>query len=136
MSTIAPPSVADPHAPKRGRFGRFWQQISEGRELHELWSQFRADAQASYGFYIKDTDEEELSKHRGPRRWYRTAKALFWALVMKLTPARRVLLLFALLLLVLSAMSFHVGDAFVFDVKFEFLAIVMLLMLLSLELAD
>jgi serine phosphatase RsbU (regulator of sigma subunit) len=136
MSTIAPPSVADSHAPKRGRFGRFWQKISEGRELHELWSQFRADAQASYGFYIKDTDEEELSKHKGPGRWSRTAKALFWALVMKLTPARRVLLLLALSLLVLSAISFHVGDAFVFDVKFEALAIVMLLMLLSLELAD
>jgi len=136
MSTIVPSPAVDSRGRKRGRFGRFWQKISEGRELHELWSQFRADAQASYGFYIKDTDEEELNKHRGPRRWYRTSKALFWALVMRLTPARRVLLLFAILLLVLSAMSFHAGDVFVFDVKFEFVAIVMLLMLLSLELAD
>jgi phosphoserine phosphatase RsbU/P len=136
MSTIAPSPAVDSRGRKRGRFGRFWQKISEGRELHELWSQFRADAQASYGFYIKDTDEEALSKHRGPRRWYRTAKALFWALVMRLTPARRVLLLFALLLLVLSATPFQTSDGGAFNFKFEFVAILMLLLLISLELAD
>jgi sigma-B regulation protein RsbU (phosphoserine phosphatase) len=136
MSTIAPSPSVDSHGRKRGRFGRFWQQMSEGRELHELWSQFRADAQASYGFYIKDTNEEELSKHRGLRRWYRTSKALFWALVMRLTPARRLLLLFALFLLVLSASSFQTSDGGVFNFKFEFVAILMLLLLISLELAD
>src|SRR5271163_987557 len=78
MSSIDPSPSVDSRGRKHGRFGRFWQQISEGRELHELWSQFRADAQASYGFYIKDTNEEELSKHRGLGRWYRTSKALFW----------------------------------------------------------
>jgi sigma-B regulation protein RsbU (phosphoserine phosphatase) len=136
MSISAPSPAVDSRGRKRGRLGRFWQKISEGRQLDELWSQFRADAQASYGFYIKDTDEEELGRHRGPRRWYKTSKALFWALVMRLTPARRVLLLLALLLLVLSAMSFKVTDGVVFDVKFEFAAILMLLLLLSLELAD
>jgi sigma-B regulation protein RsbU (phosphoserine phosphatase) len=117
------------------RIRHFWQRISEGRQIDELWSQFTADARASYGFYMKEADAEELGSHRGFRRWFRIAKTLFWSLLMKMTPARRVLLLVALVLLAISGMKFQFNN-FSFDVNFEVVAVILFLLLLSLELAD
>jgi sigma-B regulation protein RsbU (phosphoserine phosphatase) len=131
MSTPTTPGVS---ASRRGenileRIGHFWRRISEGRQIDELWSQFNADARASYGFYMKEADAEELGTHRGFKRWFRIAKTLFWSLLMKLTPARRVLLLAAFVMLVMAGLNF-------FDVKFEIVAAALFLLLLSLELAD
>jgi serine phosphatase RsbU (regulator of sigma subunit) len=106
----------------------FWQRVSEGRQIEDLWSQFAADARASYGFYGSDVDWEEIKNLPGWRRPLHIAKQLFWALLLKLTPARRVLLLAALVMLVFSSVQQNV--------KFESLAAVSLLLLLSLELAD
>jgi len=111
------------------RVRNFWQQISEGRQIDELWSQFTADARASYGFYMKEVDSEALRTDRGFNRWFRIAKTLFWSLLMKMTPARRVLLLVAFVMLVMSGLN-------AFDVRFEIVAAGLFLLLLSLELAD
>jgi serine phosphatase RsbU (regulator of sigma subunit) len=118
------------------RVRTFWQRISEGRQIDELWSHFTADARASYGFYMKESDAEELRGQRGIRRWFRIAKILFWSLLMKLTPARRVLLLVSLVLLLMSGVKFRFTNNFTFDVNFEFVAALAFLLLLSLELAD
>ena len=132
MST---PPVASPvpSARQRGRFGtrtrNFWQRVSEGRQIDDLWTQFAADARASYGFYGTDVDWDEIKKLPHWRRPFHIAKEFFWALLLKLTPARRVLLLAALVILVLSSGSQQ-------NFKFEALAAVTLLLLLSLELAD
>jgi serine phosphatase RsbU (regulator of sigma subunit) len=134
MSSTTPPPVSSPNIVARLR--NFWQQVSEGRQMDELWSHFTADARSSYGFYMKDADSAELGTHRGFRRWFRVAKTLFWSLLMKLTPARRVLLLIAFVMMVLSSVSFHVGDKAVLDIKFEAIAALVFLLLLSLELAD
>jgi phosphoserine phosphatase RsbU/P len=56
--------------------------------------------------------------------------------MMKLSPARRVLLLIALVLFLLSSMGVSIGNAFTFDAKFEWISAALLLLLLSLELAD
>jgi serine phosphatase RsbU (regulator of sigma subunit) len=119
-----------------GRVRHFWQRISEGRQLDELWSQFTADARASYGFYMTEADSEELGTHRGFKRWFRIAKTLFWSLLMKMTPARRVLLLVAFVMLVMSGPKLRVGQNFTFDVNLETVAAFVFLLLLSLELAD
>jgi sigma-B regulation protein RsbU (phosphoserine phosphatase) len=119
-----------------GRVRQFWQQISEGRQIDELWSQFTADARASYGFYMEEADSEEMGTHRGFKRWFRIAKTLFWSLLMKLTPARRVLLLVAVVMLVMSGVKLRLGQNFAFDVNFEVVATLVFLLLLSLELAD
>src|SRR5215471_2193112 len=98
------PGVSSP-APPAGPSNRarnLWQRVSEGRQLDELWSQFRADARASYSFYMKEADAEELGSRRGIRRLFHICKTLFWSMLMKMTPARRVLLLIALFLLLLS----------------------------------
>src|SRR5258708_24202808 len=61
--------------------------------------------------------------------WFRIAKKLVWSLLMKMTPARRVLLLVAFVMLVMSGLN-------AFDVRFEIVAAGLFLLLLSLELAD
>jgi sigma-B regulation protein RsbU (phosphoserine phosphatase) len=114
----------------------FWQRISEGRQIDELWSHFSADARASYGFYMKESDAEELQGHRGLRRWFRIVKILFWSLLMKLTPARRVLLLVSVVFLVMSGPKVRFTNNFAFDVNLETVAALAFLFLLSLELAD
>src|SRR5580693_3222168 len=116
MSTSPLPPV--PPAPLAGRVRSFWQRVSEGRELDDLWSQFTADARSSYGFYGRDVDWEEVHKLPRWRRPLHVAKQFFWALLLKLTPARRVLLLTAFVMMVLSSISFRVGNRAVVDIKF------------------
>jgi phosphoserine phosphatase RsbU/P len=113
----------------------FWERVSEGRRLDDLWSQFAADARSSYGFYGKDVDWDAVNKLPRWKRPLRVARQLFWAMMMKLTPARRVLLLLALVLLVISGIKIQ-SDNFNSDVDFRLLSALMFLLLLSLELAD
>jgi serine phosphatase RsbU (regulator of sigma subunit) len=113
-----------------------WNQISEGREWDDLLKQFTADARASYGFYGKDVDWEEIKRLPRWRRPFRIAKGFFWALLMKLSPARRVMLFAALVMLVISSPKFPVTRNFAFDVNLDTAAALLFLLLLSLELAD
>jgi sigma-B regulation protein RsbU (phosphoserine phosphatase) len=113
-----------------------WAQISEGREWDDLLKQFTADARASYGFYGKDVDWDEIKKRPKWRRPFHIAKEFFWALVMKLSPARRMILFVALVMMILSSPKFSNGRTFAFDVNLDAVAALLLLLLLSLELAD
>src|SRR5215470_17291692 len=112
-----------------GRLRGFWQRVSEGRQIEDLWSQFAADARASYGFYGHDVDWEQIQKLPRWKRPLRITKEFFWALLMKLTPARRVLILF-------SATTLRIGNQIFFDLKMEGFAVLIFLILLALELAD
>jgi sigma-B regulation protein RsbU (phosphoserine phosphatase) len=115
----------------------FWHRVSEGRKLDDLWSQFTADARSSYGFYGKDVDWDEIKKLPRWRRPFRIAKQFFWALTMKLSPARRVLLVLALVLMVLSGIQVSgTGHENNVEINTEFFSALLLLLLLSLELAD
>jgi len=114
----------------------FWQRISEGRQIDELWSQFTSDARASYSFYMKEADAEELGGPRGIHRIFHICKTLFWSMLMKMTPARRVLLLVAMVMLVMSGFKFQFGRNFSFDINLVGVAALLFLLLLSLELAD
>jgi phosphoserine phosphatase RsbU/P len=120
----------------RERVGTFWQRVSEGRDIDELWSQFAADTRSSYGFYGKDVDWDQINKLPTWKRPFHVAGQLFWAMMSKLTPARRVLLLLALVLLVFSGVTVHNGNQSNVDLNFEFISAVLFLLLLSLELAD
>src|ERR1700751_2678053 len=133
MATSAvPPSTSEPRPARLSRLGNFWQRVSEGRRIDDLWSQFAADARSSSGFYGKDVDWDEVNQLPFWKRPFPIAKQLFWAMMNKLTPARRVLLLVALVLLLLSGNGNNTG----FDIKAEFLSALLFLLLLSLELAD
>lgn len=134
MSPVTPPSRTAERI-RGGKLSGFWQRISEGRRIDELWSQFSADARASYGFYTKEADAEELTNRRGRPRFWQICKILFWSLVMKLTPARRVLVIIACVFLFASGVQFKWKGG-EFDFNFTFVSVLILLLLLSLELAD
>ncbi len=137
MSAPVPtsPGTSAPRPAPIERVQKFWQRVSEGRAVEDLWSQFAADARSSYGFYGQDVDWDEIHKLPRWKQPWPVIKQFFWALLNKLTPARRVLLLAALVLLFLSGIQFQVNNQSA-TLKFEFLAAVLLLLLLSLELAD
>ena len=135
-SAAPPPSTSEPRPARLSRLGNFWQRVSEGRRIDDLWSQFAADARSSYGFYGKDVDWDEVNQLSVWRRPFPIAKQLFWAMMNKLTPARRVLLLVALALLFISGIQFQIGHNETIEIKAEFLSALLFLLLLSLELAD
>src|ERR1700687_2628775 len=94
----APPNLAQKAPRRRHRVRAFWAQVTEGIEFQQLWGQFMAEAKASYVLYSKDVDWEEIEQERSRvRRFFRSVSALFQAMLMKLSPARRVLLLLAIL---------------------------------------
>ena len=112
----------------------FWQRVSDGLAIGELWRQFEADARASYSLYSRDVDWESLPKESRFRRGLRIGRLLFWAMVMKLSPPRRVLLIIALLLTVFAVTGLRVLG---WPEEIHFLlAAGALLALLALELAD
>ncbi len=128
----APPtpgvSSAPPPLSAVDRVRQFWQRVSEGRQIDDLWTQFVADARSSYGFYDRDVDWEEIHKLPRWRRPLHVARQFFWALLLKMSPARRVLLLMAFVMLALSAINSQMN--------FEVIAVMLFVLLLSLELAD
>src|SRR6266849_2409223 len=119
---------------------QFWQRVSEGLAVNQLWSQFEKDARSSYRLYSAGLDKvpEEPS---GGRRVWGTAKALFWAILEKLTPARRVLVLIALLLIFIfpsGGFSYtnRAGHVEFFELDLHVWGALLLLLVLLLELAD
>ena len=138
MPSSAPPTpgVSEPRPAPTTRLGNFWQRVSEGRRIDDLWSQFAADARSSYGFYGKDVDWDEVNQLSRWKRPLRVAKQLFWAMMNKLTPARRVLFLAAVGLLFISGFHWEVSHNNTVEIKYEFFAALLFLLLLSLELAD
>jgi len=114
----------------------FWRRITEGIELQELWKQFQAEARYSYEWYSKEVDWEQRTGERPARRALRLARALFWAMMEKLTPARRILLLIALVLLVVPGIHSNIGDTRIDVDSLAGFSGLLLLLLLALELAD
>ncbi len=114
----------------------FWQRVSDGIAIQELWAQFRADAQSSYRFYSKEVDRDPLEGEPPWRRFWRIVRGFFWAMMMKLSPARRVLLLFALAMLLLPRIGIGDERRTGGNGEMQFLGAAVLVMLLALELSD
>lgn len=118
---------------------QFWRRVTEGLELNQLWKQFQADARASYRLYSRDIDlTRPQGVHRGQHFWSVVGK-FFWAILDQLSPARRVLLLLALLLLLFSggvAWGDHEGGLRVLIFDLRTVGGLLLLFLLILEVAD
>jgi phosphoserine phosphatase RsbU/P len=134
MSTS--PTPAQQATQKAGRRLRnFWARVTEGHEVAQLWGQFKSEAQASYGLYSKEVDWEAIGREK--KKWKRpflAAWALFQAMLMKLSPARRVLLLIAVFLLIFQPdMRSAQGEV---TLQLGWLGALLLFMLLALELAD
>ncbi len=85
------------------RVEHFWGRVTEGMQLSELWSQFRTDARSSYRLYSKDVDSTRVEGASRMKHAVNLVAQFFWAIIEKLTPARRVLLLIALVLILIPA---------------------------------
>jgi len=121
-----------------GKVERFWQRVSEGLELNQLWSQFQADARASYRLYSRDVDStgtEGLSKGK---KFFHIARQFFWAILEKLSPARRVLLLVSMVLILFNPeLSWHNNEGtHVISFDLRLYGGLLLFLLLILEVAD
>ncbi|MBI2956311.1 MAG: PP2C family protein-serine/threonine phosphatase [Acidobacteria bacterium] len=113
----------------------FWQRVTDGLELQELWKQFQAEARAGYALYSREVSWEAAEKEERWRRPLRIAREFFWAILLKLTPARRVLLIVAIALLLIPPIGFRWENVSV-RAEFHGIAAFILLVLLGLELAE
>jgi len=87
---------------------RFWRRLSDGLELNQLWNQFQTDARSSYRLYAHEFEATRTPGIGKVKHFFKVAGQFFWAFIEKLTPARRVLLLIAVVLLC-SAVAFWGG---------------------------
>ncbi len=117
----------------------FWQRVSEGLELGQLWKQFRKDAQTSYRLYQRDFNAQAPRETRS-HNFFHTAQEFAWAILEKLSPARRVLLLLGVAFLIVPAggFSYHgkTGEVQLEEFDFRFYGGALLFILLMLEIAD
>ncbi len=139
--------VASPPAPQPGqpntfgvRMHRFWRRVTDGLEVSQLWSQFESEARTSYRLYSRDVEAKTPDDLTHGGRNLHIAKEFFWAVFEKLSPARRVLMLLALILLIIphTAIEYTGRGGNVESVEFDlhFWAALLLLLLLMLEIAD
>jgi phosphoserine phosphatase RsbU/P len=120
---------------RRQRVRGFWERVTDGLRLDELWGQGKSEAKAGYGLYSGDVDWEPIDLEKSRFKRVRlSAWALFQAMLMKLSPARRVLLLIAIVLIIINPdFRFGRGEA---DLGFAWVGVLILFVLLALELGD
>ncbi len=114
---------------KRG-IKRFWQRITDGMALSQLWSQFHADALFSYRLYSKEIDSRRMPGTGRIRHFFRMIQLFLWAIIDKMSPARRVILLIAL---ILFFPNMHLSGFWTSGI---FWGCILLLVLLVLEISD
>jgi serine phosphatase RsbU (regulator of sigma subunit) len=142
MASPTPQPAAQQNA-RRPKFSvqleRFWVRVTEGLEIGQLWKQFHADARSSYRLYSRDFRARESQENQRPS-FFQTAQEFAWAILEKLTPARRVLLLLGVVLLIFpgGGFSYHgkAGEVEVVEFDLRFYGGVVLFILLMLEVAD
>ena len=133
-------SAQKPPIPKlRTRLAQFWQRVSEGQEVSQLWSQLERDARSSYRLYSAGLEGRAEGQSRFQHAWS-LVKSLFWAILEKLTPVRRVLLLAGLVLLFFFSGGFeyrnNAGHVEAFSFDWHVFGGLLIFVVLLLELAD
>src|SRR5438132_1778102 len=139
MASTSPPVGQAPaqRVPFGMRLQQFWRRVTEGLEISQLWSPFESETKASYRLYSKDVQAKtpEGLTHGG--RHLHVVREFFWAVLDKLSPARRVLLLAALILMVIPQGGVsHNDKVYAVEFNFHFWAALLLFLLLMLEIAD
>ena len=138
MATASPPATA--RVPFGVRLRQFWQRVTEGLEVSQLWSQFETEARSSYRLYSRDVAAKTPEGLTRRGHHLHVVKEFFWAVLEKLSPARRVLLLAALIMLVFPSSGFSYHDAghelHVVEFDFHFFGGLLMFVLLILEIGD
>lgn len=141
MATASQPGQppAQP-VPFSGHLRNFWRRVTEGLAVSQLWSQFEAEARASYRLYSKDVAAKTPEGLTPRGHHLHVVKEFFWAVFEKLSPARRVLLLVSLVMLVIPHTGFQYGGqngrAYTVEFDLHFWGGLILLLLLVLEIGD
>jgi sigma-B regulation protein RsbU (phosphoserine phosphatase) len=128
------PKATAAHRARRRSVQDFWHRVSEGQQLDELWNRFMSEASSSARLYQREVAPrfEDAPAGRRKERW----KAFLWAFLEKLSPARRVALVLAAIMMVIGPISFRYKQAsFDFGI-FQLASALLLLLLLALEVAD
>jgi len=109
-------------------------------QVGDLWLQFKRDAQTGFQLYRRDYDSGTPADRRKQESFLQRVQELAWAILSKLTPARRVLLLIGIVLLLLPGAGLHFeksnGNFEFTSPNFQFWGGVILFILLMLEIAD
>src|ERR1700691_2814819 len=135
----APPTATAQRPPFRVRLQQFWQRVTDGLEVSQLWSQFETEARTSYRLYSRDVAAKTPEGLTRRGHHLHVVKEFFWSVLEKLSPARRVLLLAAFIMLVFpsSGFSYHEGhELHVVELDLHFWGGLLMFLLLMLEIAD
>ncbi len=139
MSQSPSPTASSSRPGLKTQLRQFWQQVTDGLELNQLWTQFHTEARASYRLYQRDY-RTRAQQETQPRGFFHTALEFLWAILEKLSPARRVLLLLGIVFLIFPGGEFsHTGksgEVEVVEFSFHFYAGVLLFVVLMLEVSD
>ena len=134
-----PPPPPPPRPPRPNFFDnvhKFWTRVTDGLELQQLWSQFVTEARSGYRLYSKEV-EARKDLPRTPRpSWVHTIGDFFWAILMKLSPAKRVVLLVGVFLLVLGKQNFPADNGSELTIETSVIGGVLILLILIMETAD
>ena len=126
-------------APVMDRIDAFWARVTEGMHVNELWKSFLTDARSSYRLYSKDVDAERSVGVSKGKHFIGLVGQFFWAILEKLTPARRVLLLVAIAMILFPGgeATWH-GDAgnVSYSLNTHFYGGLLMFLLLILEVGD
>ena len=122
------------------RLQQFWQRVTEGLAISQLWSQFETETRSSYRLYSRDVQAKTPEGLTSRGRRLHVLKEFFWAVLEKLSPARRVLLLVALIMLMgpWDDIRYRDSSGGLHGIQFnsQFWAGLLLFLLLMLEIAD
>jgi serine phosphatase RsbU (regulator of sigma subunit) len=103
-------------------------------EIEELWTQFKTEASESSQLYKQDVSGRAGTREKSWKQPFRIVGTLFWSVLKKLSPARRLFLLLTMILAFLAVIGVHF---LLLTEELEFtLAFVGLLLLLVLILGD
>lgn len=122
------------------RVDKFWSRVTDGMRVDQLWKSFLTDARSSYRLYSKDVDAERTAGVSKGKHFLNVAGQFFWAVLEKLSPARRVLLLLALVLIFIpdgdATWRGNAGENATFTLHTHFYGGLLMFALLVLEVGD
>ena len=127
------PGTSPGRAPRPRETRTFVDRITDGLKAEQLWSQFKADATSSYSLYRREivTVDDQQPRHG---HW-EVVKEFFWAVLRKLTPVRRIMLLAGLIFTFLPIMQWRISGE-TYSVSMNVVGGLFLLALLILEIGD
>jgi hypothetical protein len=116
-------------------YREFRKTVSSDFREGKIKDNVRRDLRDLYDFYIDEDRKTRLAQMGRFRRWIWRLGWLLWNLILKLSPARRILLLIALMLVFFGGFSYE-SEHFTVNFNMRVFSFLILLFILMLELKD